>query len=81
MYCPLCGAVEETGVNFVPECVVVEGVRKQFGVTWEEIFLFREKVERSIALLDEKWTEKCKDLHTSSAGTVAHTGADKKARP
>ena len=48
---------------FVTECVVLEGVREQFEVTreevLEEILLFRgrshEKVERSIALLEEMW--------------------------
>ena len=48
-------------VHFVTECVVLEGVREQFGATreevLEEILLFRkrieEKVERSIALLEE----------------------------
>ena len=29
--CPLCGAVEETVAHFVTECVVLEGVREQFG--------------------------------------------------
>ena len=63
--CPLCGAVEETVAHFVTECVVLEGVREQFGVTQgqeevlKEILLFRgrthEKVERSIALLEEMW--------------------------
>ena len=55
--CPLCGAVEETVAHFVTECVVLEGLREQFGVIQEEvekILLFRgrtqEKVERSIAL-------------------------------
>ena len=33
--CPLCGAVEETVAHFVTECVVLEGVREQFGVTRE----------------------------------------------
>ena len=69
--------------HFVTECVVLKGVREQFGVTreevLEEILLFRgrtrEKVERSIALLEEiwrrrrKWTDKCRDRHISSAGT------------
>ena len=30
--CPPCGAVEETVVHFVTECVVLEGVREQFAV-------------------------------------------------
>ena len=29
--CPLCGAVEETVVHFITECVVLEWVREQFG--------------------------------------------------
>ena len=61
--CPLCGAVEETVTHFVTKCVVLEGVRERFGVTLEEvlekILFFRgrtqEKVERSIALLEEMW--------------------------
>ena len=35
--CRLCGAVEETVAHFVTECVVLEGVREQFGVTREEV--------------------------------------------
>ena len=62
MDCPLCGAVEETVAHFVTERMVLEEVREQFVVTHgqalEEILLFRgkteEKVERSIALLEEK---------------------------
>ena len=83
MDCPLCGAVEETVAHFVTECVVLEGVREQFGVAREEvleILLFtgrtQEKVERSIALLEEMWRRremdrpgKCRDLHISSVGT------------
>ena len=46
MDCPLCGAVEETVAHFVTDYVVLEGVREQFGITWEEAFeeilLFRE---------------------------------------
>ena len=49
MDCPLCGAVEETVAHFVTECVVLEGVKEQFGVTreevLEEILLFRERTE------------------------------------
>ena len=59
MDCQLCGSVEETVAHFVTECMVLEGVREQFGVTQEEILLYREKteekVERSIALLEEMW--------------------------
>ena len=36
MDCPLSGAVEETVTHFVTACVVLEGVREQFGVTREE---------------------------------------------
>ena len=70
MDCPLCGAVEEIVANFVTECVVLEGVREQFGVTreeaLEEILLFREKteekVERSIALLKEMWRRRRREM-------------------
>ena len=50
--------------------MVLEGVREQFGVTreevLEEILLFRgrtrEKVERSIALLEEMWRRRRKEM-------------------
>ena len=65
MDCSLCGAVERTVAHFVTDCVVLEGVREQFGVTreeaLEEMLLFREeteeKVERSVALLEENMVE------------------------
>ena len=71
MDCPLCGAVEETVAHFVNECVVLEGVREEFGVTryeaLEEILLFRkkteEKVERSIALLEKMWRRKRREMN------------------
>ena len=80
MDCPLCGAVEETVANFVTECMVLEGVWEQFGVTWEEaleeILLFRETTEEKVEVHrvvgggeEEKWTNKCKVLHINSAGT------------
>ena len=41
---------------------MLQDVREPFGVTWEdaleEILLFREKVERSIALLEEMWSRR-----------------------
>ena len=52
--------------HFITECVVLEGVREQFGVTWEEILLFRgrthEKVERSIALLEAVWRRRRREM-------------------
>ena len=74
--CPLCGAVEETVVHFVTECVVLERVREQFGVTreevLEEILLFRgrtqEKVERSIALLEEIWRRRRREMDRQMQG-------------
>ena len=68
--CQLCGALEETVAPFVIECVVLEGVRVQFGVTreevLEEILLFRgkthEKVERSVALLEELWRRRRREM-------------------
>ena len=76
MDCPLCGAVEETVAHFVTECVVLEGVREQFGVTreevLEEILLFRgrtqEKVERSIALLEEMWRRRRREMDWQMKG-------------
>ena len=76
MDCPLCGAVEETVALFVTECVVLEGVREQFGVTQdevlEEILLFRrrtqEKVERSIALLEEMWRRRRREMDRQMKG-------------
>ena len=67
---PLCGAVEETVAYFVTECMVLEGVREQFGVTreevLEEILLFRgrthEKVERRIILLEEMWRRRRREM-------------------
>ena len=77
--CPLCGAVEETVAHFVTECVVLEGVREQFGVTrdcreevLEEILLFRgrtqEKVERSISLLEEIWRRRRREMDRQIQG-------------
>ena len=74
--CQLCGAVEETVVHFVTECVVLEGVREQFEVTWEEvleeILLFRgrshEKVERSITLLEEMWRRRRREMDRQMQG-------------
>ena len=74
--CPLCGAVEETVEQFVTECVVLEVVREQFRVTQEEvleeILLFRgrtqEKVERSIALLEEMWRMRIREMDGQMKG-------------
>ena len=74
--CPLCGAVEETVAHFVTEYVVLEGVREQFGVTQEEvleeILLFRgrthEKAERSIALLEEMWRRRRREMDRQMQG-------------
>ena len=75
--------MEETVAHFVTECMVLEGVREQFGVTreevLEEILLFRgrtqEKMERSIALLEEMWRrrrrkmdQQMQGLHITSVG-------------
>ena len=76
MDCLLCGAVEETVAHFVTECVVLEGVREQFGVTrkevLEEILLFRGrtqvKVERSIALLEEMWRRRRREMNRQMQG-------------
>ena len=59
----------------VTECVVLEGVREQFGVTWEEvleeILLFRgrtqEKADRSIALL-EMWRRRRREMDRQMQG-------------
>ena len=52
--------------------MVLEGVRKQFGVTWEEILLFRgrtrERVERSIALLEEMWRRRRREMDQQMQG-------------
>ena len=74
--CPLCGAVEETVAHFVTKCVVLEGVRERFGVTredvLEEILLLRgrtqEKVERSIALLEEIWRRRRREMDRQMQG-------------
>ena len=78
-HCVDSGAVEETVAHFVTECVVLEGVREQFGVTLdgreevlEEILLFRgrthEKVERSIALLEEMWRSRRREMDRQMQG-------------
>ena len=52
--CPLCGAVEETVAHFVTECVVLEGVREQFGVTRKEVL---EKILLSEGGHRRRWRE------------------------
>ena len=83
MDCPLCGAVEETVAHFDTESVVLEGVRKQFGVTQEEALIFRErteeKVERSIALLEEKKRNGPTSAKTCTSVVQAYRDANKKA--
>ena len=72
----LCGAVEETVAQIVTECVVLEGVNEQFGVTrekgLEEILLFRDKtekkVERSISLLEEMWRRRRIEMNRQMQG-------------
>ena len=83
--------MEEIVANFVTEYMVLEGVREQFGVTWEEvleeILLFRgrtqEKMERSIALLEEMWRRRNGPTNAGTCTSVvrAHRGADRKALP
>ena len=73
---PMCGAVEETVAHFVTECVVLEGVRERFRVTREEVLeellFFRgrtqEKVERSIALLEEMWRRRRREMDRQMQG-------------
>ena len=94
MDCRLCGAVEETVAYFVTECVVLEGVREQFGVTpggsvGGDIALQREDTgeggENHRVVGGDVEKEKKRNGPTN-AGTctsvvLAHRGADRKALP
>ena len=82
--CPLGGAVEETVAHFVTKCMALVGMREQFGVTrrkcwrrycssegghrrrWREASRCWRRCGEGE---EEKWTDKCRDLHISSVGT------------
>ena len=82
MYCPLCGAEEEAVAHFVTECAMLEEVRERFKESrrkcWRKYCCSERTQKRKWRGAshcsrrcgggeEEKWIDKCWDLHISSA--------------